>query len=287
MKIILWNFSAFALIVNNMSETLHLFLLALLGSIVALVGGVTFLFKESWSDFLERHSVPFAAGVLLTVSLLGLLPEAVHLLGEAAFLVALVSLVGAYIFEHILFKVHHHHANRHSKSYESAIPLVIFGDTLHNLIDGVAITSSFLINPGLGLVTAISTFLHEVPHEISDFGILLKVGWKKKDILIVNVLSASTTIVGAFLVYYFLRGAQEIGTMLAFSAGLFLYLGASDFLPEVEKEGKRPLLAVVPLLLGVAVMYLTLNAVPHTHEGGDEHSEAPRSYEGELLHTNE
>lgn len=260
-----------------MSETLHLFLLALLGSIVALVGGITFLFKKSWSDFLERHSVPFAAGVLLTVSLLGLLPEAIHMLGELAFIVVLISFIGAFMFEHILFKVHHHHANRHSKSYESAIPLVIFGDTIHNLIDGVAITSGFLVNPGLGLVTAISTFLHEVPHEISDFGILLKAGWKKKDILIVNVLSASMTIVGAFLVYYFLRGAQEVGFMLALSAGLFLYLGASDFLPEIEKEEKKPLSAITPLLLGILVMYLTLNAVPHAHEEesveNDQHGE--------------
>ncbi|MCH7641027.1 ZIP family metal transporter [Patescibacteria group bacterium] len=251
-----------------MSSTLQIFLLAFLGSIIALAGGAIFLFNKTWSKRLEEHSVPFAAGVLLTVALLGLLPEAVHEIGEKAFLFVLLSFVSAYLFEHTFFQVHHHdhHIPGHTKSYNSAIPLIIIGDTIHNFIDGVAIASSFLVAPGLGLITAISTFLHEVPHEVSDFGLLLKAGWDKKRVLLVNVFSASLTIVGAFSVILFLQDGPAVGILLSISAGMFLYLGASDFLPHIDEGGKKPIVAIAPFLIGIIIMILTFSAVPHSRD---------------------
>lgn len=248
-----------------MINLFHLFLLALLGSIIALIGGFAFLFNRKWSDILEKNSIPFAAGVLITVSLVGLLPESVDLLGESAFIIVLVTFMSAYIFEHTFFGIHHHKEHRHGKDFKSAIPLVLVGDTIHNFIDGVAIGASFFITPGLGLITAISTFLHEVPHEIGDFGILLKAGWKRKNILVVNVISASTTIVGAFAVLTFSENSSLLGTLLSISSGIFLYLGASDFLPNIEETKGSQMKHVLPLILGVIAMMLTLMAVPHTH----------------------
>ena len=115
------------------------------------------------------------------------------------------------------------------------------------------------------MVTAISTLLHEVPHEIGDFGILLKAGWRRRNILIVNALSASATIVGASLVYFSSFGDELVGSLLALSAGVFLYLGASDFLPDVEYFSKNKVRAVIPLVIGVIAMVFTLMAVPHGH----------------------
>lgn len=246
-----------------MPEIVNLFLLALLGSIIALLGGVIFLFKESWSKFLSQNSVPFAAGVLITVSILGLLPEAVDLIGESTFLIVLITFFAAYLFENLFFEVHHHASHEHPRSYKSAVPLVIVGDTIHNFIDGVAIGASFFVNPGLGLITAISTFLHEVPHEIGDFGILLKAAWQKKNIIIVNVLSASATVVGAFTLLAFPENPTLLGTLLAVSAGMFLYLGASDFLPHIEKPEGGKIKAILPLVIGVVIMVATILATPH------------------------
>lgn len=248
-----------------MPELVNLFLLAFLGSIIALLGGVIFLFKESWSKFLSQNSVPFAAGVLITVSILGLLPEAVDLIGENTFLIVLITFFAVYLFENLFFEVHHHDEHQHSRSYKSAVPLVIVGDTIHNFIDGVAIGASFLVNPGLGLVTAISTFLHEVPHEIGDFGILLKAAWKRRDIIVINVISASATIVGAFTLFAFPENPALLGILLAISAGMFLYLGASDFLPHIEKPEGGKLKAILPLVLGVVIMVATLVSIPHSH----------------------
>ena len=174
---------------------------------------------------------------------------------------------------------------------EVSIPLVILGDTIHNFIDGVAIAATYLINPGLGVVTTISTFLHEVPHEIGDFGILLKAGWKKSSIILVNVVSASTTLAGAAFVYFFASGEVIIGTLLAIAAGLFLYLGASDFLPHIHENGISRKKGVLALLLGVLLMLASFSVVPHSHgdEGEEEHGifEEMHEEEGEEEHEGE
>ncbi len=248
-------------------EILALLSQALLGSIIALIGGVVFLYNRKLSAILERYSVPFAAGVLVTVSILGLIPEAEHEIGESAFWIVLISFLSVYLFEHLFFDIHHHgEGDGHTHDIKSSsIGLVIFGDTIHNFIDGVAIGAGFLINPNLGLITALSTFLHEVPHEIGDFGILLKAGWNKSKILVVNIISASMTILGAFTVYFFSHSEVLNGSLMAVSAGIFLYLGASDFLPKIETDGKNKFKSLLPLVLGSLIIMATILLLPHDH----------------------
>jgi zinc and cadmium transporter len=150
--------------------------------------------------------------------------------------------------------------------------LVIVGDTIHNFIDGVAIAASFLINPGLGLITAVSTFLHEVPHEIGDFGILLKAGWQRSHIFLVNLISASFSILGAILVVFVIPSEYLLGLLLAVAAGLFLYLGSSDFLPHAD-EGLTKNKAMASLLVGTTIMLSVFWLIPHSHPEGDDHQE--------------
>lgn len=249
-----------------MNDLVKILLLSLLGSVVGLTGGVILLTVKKWSRVLSSYSVPFAAGVLLTVSLLGLLPESVDILGEKGFLVLLLSFLGAYLFEQFFCELHHHDDGHECKKtrHGQAVSLIIAGDTVHNLIDGVAIATAYLVNPGLGLVTAVSTLLHEVPHEIGDFGILLKAGWRKKKIIWVNLISSLTTVVGALLVYYLGIGEMMSGYLLAVAGGMFLYLGASDFLPHAHEDFNKKK-ALMAMFLGVLAMYGTLLAIPHSH----------------------
>lgn len=251
---------------TNMPDLLNLFFLGFFGSILALVGGVLFLYNKNWSEALERNSIPFAAGVLITVALVGLIPESMHFLGTQALVLVLFSFLGAYVFEYYLFNIHHHgNDDHHSGELKSSIPLVIIGDTIHNFIDGIAIGAGYLVNPGLGLTVALSTFLHEVPHEIGDFGVLLKAGWKRSRVLVVNVVSASFAIIGAVSVLIIANNADLIGGMMAVSAGIFLYLGAIDFLPHAHAGFRNRFGAIVPLSLGVLIMILVMSLVPHTH----------------------
>lgn len=260
-----------------MSDFLTLNLLVLFGSVIALVGGVLCLGIKPLRQFLTKYASSFAAGVLLTVALLGLLPEAVHELGEAAFVWVFGAFLATYLFENFLFALHHHEDDSYHSHHTSSVPLVIFGDTIHNLIDGMAIAATYLANPALGVTTAISTFLHEVPHEMSDFGVLLHAGWRRKKIIAVNVLSALSSFAGAWAVWLAAESFAVVGYLLAISGGIFLYLAASDFLPKPSKHDSHKT-AVGVMLLGVIVMYATFTLLPHSHE-----AEAHDDHEYEYL----
>lgn len=241
-----------------MNPLVAILALAFVGSIAGLIGGLIFFIKKEWARVLCRYAIPLAAGVLLSVSLLHLLPEAVHAVGESAYLIALIALLASFFFEQYFAHLHHHEDRKHTM-VKASIPLVIFGDTIHNFTDGVAIASAYLVDPCFGVVIALATFLHETPHEIGDFGVLMSAGWSRRKTFLANLFSASATFPGALLVFFVIRGAQEkIGILLAISAGIFLFLGASDFLPEVgeEQRGVPAWKKFILLLIGVGLMYL-------------------------------
>lgn len=259
----------------------------MLASIVALVGGALFLYSKKLSGFLEAYGVSFAAGTLIITSLVGLLPEANHILGVTSFAIFAAAFFATFAFEQLLAKLHHHQHEHEdsSKNLRKSVPMVLVGDTIHNFIDGVAIATAYLVNPGLALATAFSTFLHEVPHEIGDFSILLKVGWKKTKVLLINAVSSLSTVLGAWLVYHFTVGLEVQGYLLAISAGIFLYLGAIDFLPhafegaDTTSRFKQVLKGLVPVLAGALIMMATLAAVPHSHEHEAHDDEAEHAHE--------
>jgi len=249
-------------IIWDMNDFLSLNLLVLFGSLVALIGGLICLGIKPLARLLSHYAASFAAGVLLTVALLGLLPEAVHELGETAFAWLLGAFIVTYLFENFIFELHHHEGDQHAH-HTAAVPLIIFGDTIHNFIDGAAIAAAYLAAPALGITTAFSTFLHEVPHEMGDFGVLLQAGWQRKKIIWVNVLSALTSFLGAWSVWFIAEELAIVGYLLAISAGIFLYLAASDFLPKPQKVVSHKK-AVLIMLLGVLVMIAITKLVPHS-----------------------
>lgn len=245
-------------------EVVVILLLTFLGSIAGLVGGVVFLIKENWARKLSSLAVPFAAGVLLSVSLLDLIPEAERQIGEKAYLLVLLALLGSFIFEQYFAHLHHHE-DRKATMIKSSVPLVLFGDTVHNFIDGATIVAAYLTQPLFGLVVATATFLHETPHEIGDFGVLMRAGWSRSKTFLLNFISAAATFPGGFLVYFSSRdGSFNTGALLAISAGVFLFLGASDFLPEVGENHSRLSFSrrLAFLLGGVSIMYLVSSLVP-------------------------
>lgn len=244
-----------------------LFLLSLLGSVAGLIGGLTFLFKRNWAKTLSLYAVPFAAGVLLSVSFLHLTPEVIEKIGNRGFFYVLIAFLASFVFEKYFASLHHHEEHGHIMTLQkSTIPLVLLGDTIHNFIDGIAIGSSFMVDPGFGLIIALSTFLHETPHEIGDFGVLIARGWSRKKTFMANFYSSLATIPGAFLVYFFVPqgGEEKIAALLAVAAGIFLYLGASDFLPEIGENDppRRTFIKVFLVLVGVFSIYFLSLLLP-------------------------
>lgn len=246
-----------------MSSLMAILGLAFIGSIAGLIGGVILLVKEKWAKVLAVHAIPLAAGVLLAVSLLDLFPEAVEAVGEQAFSIVLVVFVALFLIERFLFSLHHHQEPEHAHT-ETVVPTVILGDTIHNFMDGVAIAVSFMIEPSLGLVVALATFLHETPHEIADFGILLSAGWTRRKVFVANFFSALATFPGAILTFFYAKRVESLsGILLAVAAGLFLYIAATDFLPEAGHAPKaNPWRQALLLIIGVLVIVVLGIFVP-------------------------
>jgi zinc and cadmium transporter len=131
--------------------------------------------------------------------------------------------------------IHHHHCHRQtSNCQQPQTYLILLGDGLHNLLGGLAVAGSFLVDIRLGVATWVAAAAHEVPQELGDFAALVHGGWSKGKALGYNFLSALMFPLGGLLGYA-LSFQMRTDFLIAFAAGNFLYIGASDLVPEVNK----------------------------------------------------
>jgi zinc and cadmium transporter len=227
----------------------------LLMSALALVGGVTLLLDARTQERLVRPLVAFAAGALLGGALLHMIPEAARRDGGgiAAYLWVLAGFSAFLALEQFL---HWHHCHRASADCRRPLTyLILLGDGLHNLLGGLAVGAAFLADIRLGITTWLAAAAHEIPQELGDFGILIHGGWSRRQALLFNFLSALTFLVGGLLAYVAAQRFDTLG-LLAFAAGNFIYIGASDLVPEVNKhrEMKINVVHFSAFVAGVAVL---------------------------------
>lgn len=224
-----------------MNDWLLLIGASLLGSLFSLVGGFLLLSKKLSVTHVQRVAIPFAVGALLAAAMLDLLPEALEsdLSVRSVMSYVLVGFVVFFVLERFLgwFHHHHEHADAADRRRTSTGPLIIAGDTLHNAIDGLVIGAAFVADPTVGIVTTIAVAAHEIPQEIGDFGVLLSLGMRRRNVLIVNIASALITVAAAAAAYGF--GSNIAGVepyLLALATGMFLYIAGSDLVPTIHEE---------------------------------------------------
>ena len=243
-------------------------------SLIALLS-IVFIFRKDDQPKSFRPLISLAAGSLLAVSFLDLLPEAIegsegifepHLITG----LVLISMLIFFIFERIL---HWHHCSdplhpegSHHRHNSSLIYLNLIGDAIHNFIDGVLVASAFMLDFNVGLAVTAAVILHEIPQEISDFGVLLYAGLSRAKAIASNLAVALTAIIGA-VVFYFIGEsfATIIPLMGAIAAGNFIYLATADLIPELHHETKRSKIVShsIWLLAGVLIIYLVGLLLPH------------------------
>jgi len=252
---------------------IHPIIAVIIVSLISLIFAIPFLFKKKISNKLLLFLLSMSVGVLLATVFMDFLPEAVshkYTLGLALYL--LLGFLVMFILEKF---VHFHHNKKcedghcgHSHAYNLA-PVNLIGDGIHNFIDGLVIAGSFAVNTTLGITATISIIFHEIPQEIADFGVLLYSGMSKKKALVFNFLSAVTaifgTIAGIILVGR-LSGFTEF--IIPFAAGNFIYIAASNLVPQLHRECKLQdtLLHVFAIILGIGLITLvTLYGPAHGH----------------------
>ena len=253
-----------------MSTLAYILLFTFIGSLGALIGGLILLSREKFVLKISHFLASFAAGILLGTAFFDLLPEAVHEGEEGGINIfpwALLGIVLFFLIERFIHWFHHHEAfHKDEKESKTTLPLIIFGDTMHNFIDGVVIAATFMVNIPLGIATSISVFAHEVPQEIGDFGLMLHKGLKPKKIILVNILSAAVAFFGA-IITYLLGNVLEpyIPMLLAITAGFFIYIASADLIPEIHHEKRKGFAFVESalLILGVVVMAVSVSLLGH------------------------
>jgi zinc and cadmium transporter len=200
--------------------------------------------------------VAFAAGSLLGGAFFHMLPTAIEEApGEPR--VFLWTLVGFALFFALEQFLHWHHCHRASSDCKKPLTyLILLGDGLHNFLGGLGVAGVFLIDVRLGLAAWLAAAAHEVPQELGDFGVLIHGGWKKATALLLNLFSGLTFLVGG-LVAYAASARVEVGFLVPFAAGNFIYIGASDLVPEVNKHREigANVLHFASFVAGIALLW--------------------------------
>lgn len=246
-----------------MSTLTYILLFTFIGSVVSLIGGILLLANKKFALGISHYLSSFAAGALLGTVFFDLLPEAGKEAGDIdIYLWALIGILAFFLLERFIHWFHHSDEKIEKKSKQSVVALVTVGDSVHNFIDGVAIAASFLISTPLGIITALAVAAHEIPQEIGDFGILLHKGLSRARVLWLNVLSSLTAMLGAILTFALGDKIHNILPIFpAITAGFFIYIAASDLIPEIHNEEKKEkaLVETICLIVGVVVIWFTIS----------------------------
>ncbi|MEO8434747.1 MAG: ZIP family metal transporter [Pyrinomonadaceae bacterium] len=261
------------------SGTTGLLLFGALAALANLFGGL--LLTTSRAGKLDKrflkYLIALGAGFMLAAIFIEILPETISIWigggkGETAaeaVMGAMTLLLGGYLliqlFEHTIAPHFHFGAETHPESLlrPSAIYAAVGGLTIHTFFDGVSIATAFLVNFKVGLLVFIAILLHKVPEGFTVASIVLASGRSARKAAAATLIIGSATFAGVVTAALLeSRVAGAVMYALPFSAGVTLYVAASDLIPEVNhKEDKNPMVSIV-VFGGVALFYALHRLIP-------------------------
>ncbi len=223
-------------------------------SLISLIGIITLAIKQKLLEKILLILVSLSAGTLIGGAFLHLIPEAIEL-SKSAMLYVVIGFILFFLIEKILHWRHCHkqHCAIHIFAY-----INLLGDFFHNFLDGLIIAASFIASIPLGISTSIAIAVHEIPQEIGDFGVLIYAGMKKSKAIFLNFLVALTAVAGGIVGFLLSSQIQTaVPFIISIAAGGFIYLAASDLIPEIRKDRTaKSLLYLLVFIIGVLIMYL-------------------------------
>jgi len=225
-----------------------------------LVGGLVAL---KLSDKLHLI-LGFSAGAVIGVAFFDLLPESMEL-GERYFAHSTVTGVVALgflaylILDRLVFL--HAHAGTSAAASSRQIQLGILGAgslSIHSFLDGMAIGLAFQVSAAIGMIVAVAVLVHDFSDGINTVGLILKNRGEKKRALHWLIVDAVAPVMGAASTLLFRLPEEALSIVLAVFSGFFLYIGASDLIPESHHAHPK-LLTTLMTLLGAAVLYAAIH----------------------------
>lgn len=241
-----------------MTILLLIVLFCLLGSVISVsLAAVVLILSQKTRDFLVPMLVSYAAGTLLGAAFLGMLPKAIRMssMPDQILMFVLGGIILFFVLEKLVVWRHCHKPG--CNVHTAAGPLILIGDALHNLIDGIVIAGAFLVSVPAGIAVSIAVIAHEVPQEVGDFALLINYGYTRKKAFLLNLASSATTLVGGIAAFYTLSDLQNvIPYVLAISAASFIYIALADILPGLSKQFTKAgsIIQLLLLLVGIATI---------------------------------
>jgi len=244
------------------SITVYALVSVIMVSLVSFVGLLTLSINPSKLGKVLIYMISFSAGALLGDTFLHLIPKAIE---EASFGVfgAIMIISGialSLVVEKVIHWRHCHILTSDKHPHPFAI-MNLFGDGVHNLLDGIIIGASYLVSIPVGVATTLAVIFHEIPQEIADFGVLIHGGFSKGRALFLNFITALSAVLGVVAVVVIGSSVEPLVIPLVFlAAGGFIYIAGSDLIPEMHKEVRitHSVIQVITFAAGVAVMVLLL-----------------------------
>lgn len=219
----------------------------LVDTLIGIIGA-----KKTFNLNFIRYVIALSSGIIISAAFFELLPEA-KLEINTAFIA-----LGFFVF-YLIEKMSMLHACGESEcEIHELTKLTVIGMATDNIIDGIAIAISFIINPILGILVTIAVISHETPQALSSAAILQRKKSSKKEIIGLLALAGMMYPIGAFLSFFIPEKFHH--AMVAFVAGIFLYVGAGDLLMEAHR--KFNLKVIISVILGVMFMF-TLSQFLH------------------------
>ncbi len=230
-------------------------LTSFLACAVTMIGIAVISRYEQWGKEHSTYFMSFAAGVLISVSFMHIIPKSFEM-NDAAPAFLLVGFLGIYLSNRLvsLYVCHEYECTDYAVGL---IPMLGIG--FHSFIDGVIYSVTFNVSVLTGVLAAIGMVLHEFPEGIVTFVLLERGGFgRKKSALYAFLAAALSTPLGTLVSYPFINTIERptLGMLLAISAGALVYVGASHLLPAVERESRR--YSILALLAGVLVAVLII-----------------------------
>jgi zinc and cadmium transporter len=233
-------------------ETLLLILLAtIINGLIGLVGIFGIWMKEKHLKKILLILVAFSAGALLSGAFFHMVIESLEMMeAMSLFTYLIMGFIAFFFMERIL---HWHHCHEGECDVHPFTRLIVLGDGIHNFIDGLVIAASFIVNPWFGWITTLLIITHEIPQELGNFGVLVYGGIEKVRALTLTFIVQLTAIIGGVVGFFFLQGPEPIGFLLPFAAGGFIYIAASDLIPELHKESnlKKSMISFAFFVMGI------------------------------------
>jgi zinc and cadmium transporter len=244
--------------VIDVFELAYIFLATFIVSLISFVGVVTLALNDKILNKILLILIGLSAGALMGGAFLHLLPEAVEKsTGLDVYLFVLIGFILFFLIEKVL---HWRHCHKGECDVHTFHYMNLVGDSIHNFIDGLIMAASFVVSIPLGITTTIAIATHEIPQEIGDFGVLLYGGFSKKRAIMLNFVVALTAVIGGIVGYFVSNLIENIVVfILPFAAGGFIYIAATDLVPEIRKEldMKKYMATLFVFICGILIMWVT------------------------------